>query len=120
LPSYVRDFGVDVSFWHRPAPAAYAAALDAFLRLEVTPDQWDAPSFEPVLRRFQRRFRDTRTEEGTIMSTILGYAIDETYANERRELLADFQSSDEVSRLLERGLSELEEERDAPVVSVTN
>jgi hypothetical protein len=118
LPSYVRDFGADVSFWHRPAPAAYAAVLDAFLGLDVTPGEWDDPSFEAVLRGFQRRFRDTRTEEGTIMSTVLAYAIDETYASGRRELLAEFESSDDVSRLLERGLTELEVERDAPAVSL--
>ena len=120
LPSYVRDFGADVSFWHRPAPAAFAAVLDAFLRIDVTPEERETPAFAAVLRSFQRRFRETRTEEGTIMSTVLAYALDETFASGRGELLADFAGSEEVSRLLEQGLSALEEEQDEPVAAVTN
>ena len=35
LPSYVPEFGPDVSFWHRPADPAFAAALSEFVRLEA-------------------------------------------------------------------------------------
>ena len=41
LPLYVRDFGPDVSFWHRPANAQYSAALTDFLALDYPPEQWD-------------------------------------------------------------------------------
>ena len=34
LPFYVKAFGKDVSFWHRPPTQAYAAALNDFLRLD--------------------------------------------------------------------------------------
>ena len=55
LPSYVADFGPDVAFWRRPPTAAYAAVLDAFTRLAPGPEQWDDPSFAPVLSDFKRR-----------------------------------------------------------------
>ena len=122
LPKYVKAFGADVSFWHRERPANFGTVLDDFLRLEVTPAQWDDASFEPVLRRFQQRFKATSTDEGTVMSTVLSYVIDETYASRRRELLAEFENSDEVARLLERGrtaLGEQDVEAAVPAVSVT-
>jgi hypothetical protein len=122
LPKYVKAFGADVSFWHRRRPATFGRVLDDFLRLEVTPAQWDDASFEPVLRRFQQRFKATSTEEGAVMSTVLAYIIDETYASRRRELLAEFENSDDVARLLERGriaLGEQDVEAAVPAVSVT-
>jgi hypothetical protein len=106
LPKYVKDFGPDVSFWHRPAGAAYSAILDEFLALEPGPERWDDRSFEPVLREFQRRFRATSSEEGTVMATMLGYVMDETYASERAAILTEFRASSEVQRLFERGVRE--------------
>jgi hypothetical protein len=106
LPSYVKDFGTDVAFWHRPASAAYSALLDEFLGLEPGPERWDDRSFEPVLREFQRRFRATNTEEGIVMATALGYVMDETYASERAAILAEFRASTEVQRLFERAVRE--------------
>jgi len=41
LPRYIKEFGPDVSFWHRPPSAAYASALEDFLHLDLTPEQWD-------------------------------------------------------------------------------
>jgi hypothetical protein len=104
LPLYIKDFGTDVSFWHRPATAPYTTALHEFLQLSVPPEQFDDPSFEPVLRAFQRRFRDTRTEEGAVMADVLEYVMGDAYTSGRRGILAEFRASAEVSQLFERGL----------------
>jgi hypothetical protein len=106
LPVYLKDLGPDVSFWHRPAPAAYAAVLDAFLRLEPGVDRWDNRAFEPVLREFQRRFRATQTEEGTVMATALEYVMDESFSSRRGAILTEFRASDDVRQLFERGVRE--------------
>ena len=106
LPTYVKDFGPDVAFWHRPATTAYATVLADFLELESGPERWDDPSFETVLREFQRRFRATNTEEGAVMATALAYVIDETYASERAAILAEFRASGEVQRLFDRAVRE--------------
>ena len=106
LPSYVSEFGRDVSFWHRPASRGFDAVLNEFVRLDVPQERWDDPSFEPVLRGFQRRFRDTDTEEGVIMATVLAYVIDEAYTSRRGAILDEYRTSDEVLRLFERGVQE--------------
>jgi len=107
LPRYVADFGVDVSFWRQPPGAAYTAVLDAFTRLEAGPERWDDPSFEPVLAEFKRRFRETNTEEGIVMDTVLTYVMDQAYTSSRRSLLSDFRRNDRVRQLIDRGLVEL-------------
>jgi hypothetical protein len=104
LPTYIKDFGTDVAFWHRPPTAEYSRVLDDFLHLDAPPEQWDTKAFEPALREFQRRFRATRTEEGEVMAIVLAYVMDEAYTSKRREILADFRDSEEVQRLFERGL----------------
>jgi hypothetical protein len=106
LPVYVKDFGQDVSFWHRPPTAAYAAVLDAFVQLEPGAERWDDPAFLPVVRDFQRRFRATLTEEGTVMATVLEFVLGDAYSGERRSILAEFRESDEVQSLFERGVRE--------------
>jgi hypothetical protein len=103
LPRYMKEFGTDVTFWHRPASEAYASALEDFLDLDEAPEAWDSRAFEPVLRAFQRRFRQTKTEEGSVMATVLEYAMQEAYTSGRPEILAEFRQSDDVRRLLERG-----------------
>ena len=60
LPVYVEEFGADVTFWHRPASSAFASVLDEFVRLDVGVQRWHEASFEPMLRRFQQRFRGHR------------------------------------------------------------
>jgi hypothetical protein len=104
LPFHVREFGRDVSFWHGPPSPAFASALNDFVRLDATLEQWDDRSFEPVLRAFQKRFSDTNTEEGTVMATVLAYVIDETYASLRGAILADFRGSEDIRRLFERAI----------------
>jgi hypothetical protein len=106
LPSYVQEFGRDVAFWHRPPSSSFASALNDFVHLDTREDQWDSPAFEPVLRGFEQRFRDTNTEEGTVMATVLGYVIDEAYSSRRSAILDEYRASDEVLRLFERGVLE--------------
>jgi hypothetical protein len=113
LPSYVSDLGPDVAFWRRPAPPAYVAVLDEFMRLDAGPDAWDDPAFARVLGDFQRRFRETNTEEGAVMNTVLAYVMDQAYTSSRRTLLADFRASDQVRRLIDRGRLELDVVREA-------
>jgi len=107
LPQYIADFGPDVAFWRRPPSAPYAAVLDAFTRLAAGPDQWDDPSFAPVLTEFKRRFRETNTEEGLVMDTVLTYVMDQAYTSPRRTILSEFRRDDRVRQLIDRGLFEL-------------
>jgi hypothetical protein len=111
LPSHVVEFGGDVAFWRAPPSAAYAAALDDFLRLAPGADRWDDPSFAPVLADFKRRFSETNTEEGRVMATVLAYAMDQAFASPRRTLLAEYRGSAKVRSLIDRGVLELEAAR---------
>jgi len=108
LPVLVEEFGPDVSFWHRPADREFASLLNEFVRLEATLDDWDAPSFEPVLRDFQRRFRETSTEEGNVMATVLAYVADEMYRSARPQILSEYRSNAQIRRLFEEGVRERE------------
>jgi hypothetical protein len=113
LPDYVSEFGPDVAFWRRPPSAAYVAVLDDFMRLEAGAERWDDPAFAPVLADFKRRFRETNTEEGVVMETVLEYSMDQAYTSSRRALLSEFRSSGQVRRMIERGVLELDVLRDA-------
>jgi hypothetical protein len=108
LPQHVNEFGRDVAFWRRPPDPSYSAVLDDFLRLDADPERWDDPSFAPVLSGFQRRFSQTNTEEGTVMVTVLAYAMDQAYASSRRALLSEFRQSEQVRLLITRGVLELD------------
>jgi hypothetical protein len=114
LPAYNEAFGPDVTFWHRPASSAFASVLNAFVRSDQTPEQWDHPSFEPALRDFQRRFKATNTEEGTVMATVLAYVIDESSTSGRREILSEFRDSDDIRHLFEQAVRERDAARVAP------
>jgi hypothetical protein len=113
LPEYISEFGPDVAFWRRPPSAAYVAVLDDFMRLDAGSERWDDPAFAHVLADFKRRFRETNTEEGIVMATVLAYAMDQAYTSSRRALLSEFRSSGQVRRLIERGMLELDVLRDA-------
>lgn len=104
LPRYVKAFGTDVSFWHRTPNAAYASALNDFLNIDSSVQEWDDGTLVPTLRRFEKRFRDSKSEEGTIMATMLEFAIDEATTSGRREILAEFRSDSGVRDLFDRGL----------------
>ena len=60
----------------------------------------------PVLRRFEKRFRDSNSEEGTVMATVLAFAIDDAMSSGRREILSAFRADEEVRTLFDRGLLE--------------
>ena len=107
LPSYVGEFGADVAFWRRPPDPSYAALLDEFMRLDPGAERWDNPAFASVLNDFKRRFRETNTEEGAVMETVLAYAMDQAYTSNRRTLLAEYRNSGTVRWLIDRGLLEL-------------
>jgi hypothetical protein len=106
LPSYFSEFGPDVAFWRRPPSPSYMAVLHDFLRLEPGVERWDDPAFAPVLGDFKRRFRETNTEEGAVMETVLTYSMDQAYASPRRTLLAEYRTSEKVRSLVERGALE--------------
>ena len=107
LPFYVQQFGPDVSFWHRPPTAEYAAALNDFLRLQGGIARWHEASFETTLRTFQERFEATRTEEGSVMATTLAYVISDLRTSRRAAILEDFRTSGEILALFKRGVEEL-------------
>jgi hypothetical protein len=107
LPSYVADFGPDVSFWHQPPSAEYAAVLNEFVRLEGGVQRWHDPSFDAVLRGFERRFADTHTEEGTIMAATLAYVLDDLRMSRRAAILEEFRTSGRILELFNLGVSEL-------------
>jgi hypothetical protein len=102
LPVSAEQFGPDVSFWHRPAPADYVAVLNDFVRLDATAEEWEDPDFDAVLRSFRHRFEETDSEEGTIMAAVLGYVMQEMPSS--RRILADYRSSTQVRALFERGV----------------
>jgi hypothetical protein len=102
LPSHVSSFGPDVTFWHQPADPDYMAVLNDFVRLETTPDEWNDPSFDAVIRGFERRFRATNSEEGDVMATVLAFVMQERSLNHR--LMTEFRTSDRILQLFERGV----------------
>ena len=118
LPDYVSEFGPDVAFWRRPPSASYVAVLEDFLRLDPGPEQWDDPAFAPVLQNFKRRFRETNTEEGVVMETVLAYAMDQAYTSSRRTLLSEHKNSEKVRRLIEQGVRQLDALRTARILGI--
>jgi hypothetical protein len=108
LPAYIREFGEDVAFWRRPPGPSYMAVLNDFVALEPGAERWDDPAFAPILAEFRRRFSETGTEEGTVMATVLAYAMDQAYTSGRRTILTEFRRNEEVSRLITRGVTELQ------------
>ena len=107
LPSYVEAFGPDVSFWHRPPSLAFASALDEFVRIDADVERWHEASFESTLRRFERRFEETDTEEGTVMATTLAYVIGDLRTSRRAAILDEFRTSGHILRLSQQGVREL-------------
>jgi hypothetical protein len=108
LPSYVAEFGPNVSFWHQPPSAEYAAALNDFVRIDASVQRWHEPSFESVLRDFERRFAATNTEEGTVMAATLNYVRDDLRMSRRAAILEDFRTSGRIMDLFNLGVNELQ------------
>lgn len=115
LPMLIEDLGRDVTFWHRPAPAAFQDVFRDFLLLDVPPERWHDVAFRPVLEGYRNRFRATNTEEGTIMATVLAFVMDELYTSPRGAILAEYQADPRVLALIDEGLREISEIRDASV-----
>jgi len=107
LPFYVRQFGPDVSFWHRPPTPEYAEVLNDFLRIDGGIARWHEASFESTLRTFQDRFEATGTEEGSVMATTLAYVISDLRTSRRAAILEDFRTSGRILELFRRGVEEL-------------
>jgi hypothetical protein len=107
LPTYVPEFGPDVSFWHRPAEPAFADTLNEFVHLEPGMQRWLDPAFESTLRAFQRRFDATGSEEGTVMAATLAYVIGDLTTSRRAAILENFRTSGRILTLFQRGLREL-------------
>jgi hypothetical protein len=119
LPFHVGEFGTDVAFWRQPPSSSYLAVLDDFMRLAPGVERWDNPAFAPVLTEFRRRFKETNTEEGLVMETVLAYTMDQAYASTRNTLLADYRNSTKVRSLVERGAQELDAMRRAAAFART-
>lgn len=107
LPMYVKDFGRDVSFWHRAPSAQYGSVLNDFINLQAGVQQWHEPSFESTLRTFQNQFEATETEEGTVMSTVLAYVLNDLRTSRRAAILEDFRTSGNIISLFWNGVQEL-------------
>lgn len=115
LPVSAQQFGPDVTFWHRPAPPRYVEALNDFVRLGATTEEWNDPAFDQVLREFRRRFEETDTEEGTVMAAVIGYVMQEMPSY--RRILARYRSSDSVRDLFERGVERRRQAQAAAALS---
>lgn len=107
LPFHMPAFGPDVSFWHRPPDASYASVLYDFLQLDAGVQRWHDVTFESTLRGFQDRFRDTGTEEGSVMATTLAYVISDLRTSRRAAILEEFRTSGRILDLFKSGVQEL-------------
>lgn len=110
LPRPFERLGEDVSFWHRPVPADFAAVLDDFVRMDATLEEWEDPAFEATLTGFRRRFKSTDSEEGVVMDAVLGYMIQDLRAS--RRVLADYRANPKAQAAFERGIQQRAVERE--------
>lgn len=106
LPIHHAPFGADVAFWNRDADPRYAALLAELLAIDAAPAEWDSRAFASTLRGFERRFRETGTEEGNVMATVLAYVRGEA-VGPRGSILATFRSSGAILNLFEKGVHEV-------------
>jgi hypothetical protein len=113
LPFPMEELGRDVTFWHGAPSPEFSAVLEDFFRLNAPVDAWDDPAFERVLAEFRARFRETDTEEGAVMSTMLSFVMNETFRSGRGAQLAEFRTSERILRLFEEGVAERENLRAA-------
>ena len=113
LPAYVADFGADVTFWHRAPDPGYADALRDFVAIEARFAEWDSPGLVTILRSFKERFRQTGSEEGAVMSTVLAFVIDDIETSGRRQILDDYRANPQMLRLFDRAAAEREAAREA-------
>ena len=105
LPVQGGQFGSDVAFWRRPPLPEYAAVLNEFVHLQTTAADWEDSSIDSVLKTFRKRFRETNSEEGAVMATVLGYVIQGNPST--RRILSEYRRSSRVRALFERGADRL-------------
>lgn len=117
LPVQEDAFGPDVAFWHRPADPAFQAVLADFVRLDLAPEDWEEPSFLPVMREFQRRFTASGTEEGGVMAAVLVYVMEDLHTSRRTEILAEYRTNPRILSLVEEGIVVRETFRSLPAVA---
>ena len=77
------------------------------------PDPRLRREIEAGLADFKRRFRETNTEEGRVMETVLAYAMDQAYTSTRRALLTEYRNSERIRWLIASGVLELDAMRQA-------
>ena len=65
----------------------------------LAPNDGTIRAFAPVLADFKRRFRETNTEEGLVMETVLAYTMDQAYTSTRRS----FPSTDSIATVTRFG-----------------
>ncbi|HUE96590.1 MAG TPA: transglycosylase SLT domain-containing protein [Longimicrobiaceae bacterium] len=106
LPVRVEAFGEDVTFWHQAPEPSFAFLMEEFHRMGLDPEQWADPAFEPLLQEYRARFRQTGTEEGQIMATMIAFAIDESFRGRRGHILREFRADTRVRLLFEQGVLE--------------
>jgi hypothetical protein len=106
LPFPMDELGRDVTFWHGAPSPEFAAVLEDLFRLGAPVALWDDPGFERILRDLQTRFRETGTEEGGVMATMLAFVMNETYRSGRGAQLDEFRTSTRILRLFEEGVAE--------------
>ena len=73
-----------------------------FVALAAPPDEWENPAFQPLLTDFRRRFRDTGTEEGTVMDAVLAYVMQELPSTHR--VLDQYRTSPKVQKAFAAGV----------------
>lgn len=110
LPSPAEGLGRDTAFWHHEPASEYVAVLDEFLRLNerFVPEDWQHDTVLDDLRAFETRFRETGTEEGTVMATMLAYVIGELSDGRQMEILAEARSSERARSVLEQAVRQRE------------
>jgi hypothetical protein len=106
LPRHIPAIGTDVAFWHRPAPESFQAILDEFVSLEMPLEEWDSQAFDATLQRFRTRFAATRSEEGSVMATMLAYELQIRQTSKQRQILAEFRDSVRIRQLFDRARRE--------------
>lgn len=97
LPKPVPALGSDVSFWRHSPSSSYRSVLNRFVALDPSLEIWNSAAFDALLLGFQRQFAATKTEEGTIMATMLAYVLSDRQHSREREILDEYATSARIS-----------------------
>ena len=101
LPRYVAALGPDVSFWHRRPNAVYTSALTELLTTDLSLEEWNASPFDAELELLRHRFIESRSEEGTIIATVLAYVLEERRESGHGAILQEFRTSERIQQLFD-------------------